>query len=143
MQIKQTVPRFLSYGIIGIALFIIYQLYWYAPWALNPLAFLIRPALFLAVPLLIAAFAFALQRAPSGRSIVYAGVLLVIGISSLPLLHEWPALYTATAREDSYQALGALEAWYIWVALPFWFCCFMAIWPFLRRRQHDVRRHAS
>jgi hypothetical protein len=83
---------------------------------------------------LIAGFAFALQRAPSGRSIVYAGVLLAIGISSLPFLHEWPTLNSTSAREDSYQALDALEAWYIWVAIPFWFCCFMANWPLLRRR---------
>src|SRR5262245_11644435 len=134
MQTKRTVPRFLSYGIIGVAMLIIYQLYWYAPWALNPLAFLIRPTVFLALPLLVAGFAFALQRAPSGRSIAYAGVLLAIGISSLPFLHEWPVLYTATAQEDSYQALEALEAWYIWVAIPLWFCCFMAIWPLFRRR---------
>jgi hypothetical protein len=136
MQTKRSVLRILSYGIIGITILIICQIYWYAPWVLDPLAFLIRPVLFFALPLLLAGFAFALQRAPSGRSIVYAGVLLLIGISSIPFLHEWPSLYTTAARRESYQALDALEAWYIRVSIPFWFCCFMAIWPFRRRRQH-------
>jgi hypothetical protein len=135
VQIKRGVPRIISYGIMGIAVLIICQLYWYAPWALDPLAFLIRPVLFLGLPLLIAGFAFGLQRAASGRSIVYAVVLLLISISSLPFLHEWPSLYTAAARRESYQALGALEAWYIRVSIPFWFCCFVAMWPFLRHRQ--------
>jgi hypothetical protein len=133
MQAKRSVPRILSYGIIGIAILITYQIYWYAPWRLNPLAFLIRPVLFLALPLLLAGFAFMLQRGSSGRSIAYATLLLLIAISSIPFLLEWPSISTAIDRDESYQVLDALEAWYIWVSIPFWFCCFVALWPFLRR----------
>src|SRR5262245_40622532 len=122
MQAKRSVPRILSYGIITIATLIIFQIYWYAPWRLDSLAFLIWPVLLLAMPLLIAGFAFALQRGPSGRSIVYAGLLLLISISGLPYLHQWPSLSTAAARGASYRALDALEVWYIWVVIPFWFC---------------------
>jgi hypothetical protein len=139
MQTKRSVPRLLSYGIIGIAILIIAQIYWHAPWFLDPLAFLMRPVLFLALPLLLAGFAFALQKTPSGRSIVFAGVLLLIGIGSLPFLHSWPSLYNQGAQRASYQALDSLEAWYIRVAIPFWFCCFMAIWPFLHRRPRGCR----
>src|SRR5262247_2516939 len=119
MQRTRSVPRVLSYGIIGIATLIIFQIFWYAPWRLDPPAFLMRPVLFLAVPLLMAGFAFALQRGPSGRSIIFAGLLLLIGISSLPYLHQWPTLSTSAARGASYRALDALEVWYIWAAIPF------------------------
>jgi hypothetical protein len=135
MQTKRRVPRLFSYGIICVAILIICQIYWYTPWRLNPLLFLIQPLLFLALPLLIAGFAFPLQRAQSGRSIVYAAILLLIGISSMPFLLELPIVYDTTSREASYRALDALEAWYIRVSIPFWFCCFMALWPLLRRRR--------
>jgi hypothetical protein len=135
MQTTRSVPRILSYGIILLAILIICQIYWYAPWTLDPLAFLIRPVFFLALPLLIAGFAFALQSGPSGRSIAFAGLLLLIGISSMPYLLSWPSLYTEAGRGAIYHALDALEAWYIWVAIPFWFCCVMAIWPLCHRHR--------
>jgi hypothetical protein len=139
MQTKRSVPRVLSYGIIGLAVLIIGQIYWFAPWFLNPVAFLIRPVVFFALPLLLAGFAYAFQRRPSGRSIVYAGVLLLIGIGSLPLLHDWPPIYNETSWSGSYQALDTLEVWYLWVSIPFWFCCFMAFWPLFRR--FDLRNY--
>ena len=133
MHTNRSVPRILGYAIIGIAFLIICQIYWYAPWKMNPLVFLIQPLLFLVLPLLIAGFAFALQRAPSGRAIAYAAVLLLIGISSMPLLLDWSVVYDPATRGANYQALDALQAWYIRVSIPFWFCCFMAFWPLLRR----------
>jgi hypothetical protein len=139
MHSKRSVPRILSYAIMIFALLIIAQLYWYAPWRLDPLAFLIRPVFFLAVPLLLAGFAFALQRTPSGRSIVFAAVLLLIALSGIPFLLSWPSLSTEGGRAASDRALAALEAWYIWVAIPFWFCCFMSIWPLVYRNRRILR----
>jgi hypothetical protein len=139
MQTKRSVPRLLSYGIIGMAVLIIGQIYWFTPWRVDPLAFLLRPVFFLALPLLLAGFAFALQRGHSGRSIVFAAILLLIGLSSMPLLLSLPSIYNEADRRQSYQVLNDLEAWYILVAIPFWFCCFMAFWPLFRR--FDLRNY--
>jgi len=126
---RQTIAhRIISFGIVALSILNGCQLYWYAPWRYDAIAFLIRPLLCLVVPLFIAGFVLMMKPPPRWPHMFFPCMLLIIGGVSLLLLHGWPSGYTAKVREDSYRMLSALEAGYLLASAPFLGCCVVSIW---------------
>lgn len=132
----KSIHKLLSYTMIGLSLLVAMQLYVYAPWRFDPLVFLARPMLLFVLPLFVAGVALRLTPSRSWTSYAYLLILIACGALSLVLLHQWPSQYTPTTWEDSYQALGALEAGYLLIAVPFWWSVVMIILPCWRRVMH-------
>jgi hypothetical protein len=131
---RQTIAhRIISFSIVALSILIGCQLYWYAPWRYDAIAFLIRPLLCLAIPLFITGFVLMVKSPVRWPHMIFPCILLMIGGVSLMLLHDWPSQYIATAWEDSYQMLAALEAGYLLMCGPFIVCCIISIWSPPRR----------
>lgn len=128
-----SVYKLISYAVIGLSLLVAMQLYVYAPWRIDPLVFLARPLLLFVLPLFVAGVALRLTPSHRWPPLAYPLILLAFSLISLFLLHEWPSQYTQTTWEDNYQALGALEAGYILICLPFWLSVVMIVSPRWRR----------
>lgn len=132
--------KLISYILIGLSLLVVMQLYVYAPWRFDPLVFLARPMLLFVLPLFVAGVALRLTPSQSWPPLAYPLILIAFAAISLVLLHEWPSQYTPTTWEDNYQALGALEAGYLLICLPFWWSVVMIISPRWRRLVHGKLR---
>lgn len=125
----KSLHKVISYGIIGLSLLVAMQLYVYAPWRFDPLVFLARPLLLFVAPLFVAGVALRLTPSHRWSPLAYPLILIAFSLISLFMLHEWPSQYTETTWEDNYQALGALEAGYLLIALPFWISIVMIVSP--------------
>ena len=131
---RQTIAhRIISFSIVALSRLNGGQLYWYAPWRYNAIAFLIRPLLCLVIPLFVTGFVLMVKSPLRWPHMIFPCILLTIGGVSLMLLHDWPTGNTTTTWEDSYQMLSAFEAGYLLVGGPFLFCCIISIWWPLRR----------
>lgn len=129
--------KLLSYTVIGLSLLLAMQLYVYAPWRVDPFAFLARPLILFVLPLFVAGIALRLTPSRNWPSYAYPLILIALGALSLVTLHQWPSQYTPTTWEDNYQALAALESGYLLVCVPFWFCVVMVVSPRVRRLVHQ------
>lgn len=134
------VHKLISYTMIGLSILAAMQLYVHAPWRFDPLVFLVRPVTLFVLPIFVAGVALRLTPSHRWPPLAYPLLLIAFSLFSLVLLHQWPSQYTETTWEDSYQALGALEAGYLLIALPFWLSVVVIVSPRWRRVVHGPLR---
>lgn len=125
--------RVVSFMLILVSGVFAVGMYLLAPWYLDQDAFLVRPLLFGATPLL-AVGCILWSRQPARWPPLILPILLIgFGLIGIFVQGDWPPRNTPTTWSDSYEALGTLELLFWKLGVPMWICCGFSVGLGLRR----------